>query len=252
MNANQMKNKPEGYVQFEDDMGRWYGNGTKRLISITNALDKGSPITEKRKDYLLFSTKESAEDNLRNAGQFGTQAHEYFEKLLRGEEINPLETHAGHVERFRTWINTHNVKPLHLEEILYSERFGYAGTCDFIGHITTCLDTKCCRQDKGEVFVVADWKTSRDYDISFGYQMAAYRYAAIEMGLCDESIGMMGVHLPRTGTGVKSMLYEHYEFCFEQFLLCLEKMKGIYFNKLKKLEWEYLTKKSMIINWENK
>lgn len=240
------------YKQLTDDFGRWYVNGNRRLLSITNAIDKGAPTTQKAKDYYLYSTKDSAENNLREAGEFGTKAHEYFEKLLLGEEITPLETHAEHVERFRTWINSHNVKPLHLEKTLFSERFGYAGTCDFIGHITTCADPRCCKDDKGEMFVIADWKTSRSFNISFGWQLAAYRYAAIEMGLIDESCGMIGVHLPRTGSGIKTLNYEHYEFCFRQFLICLEAVKGTYFNQLNKLNWEYLKQPAVVINWENK
>lgn len=227
--------------KFDDEFGwRWYDDRSCHYLSVTTVLDKGAPTPEKRKEYYLNNTKDKVDSTLKQAGTFGTQAHEYFEKLLKGEEIDPLESHLDHVEQFRTWINSHDVKPLHLEIPLVSRKYGYAGTCDFIGHITTCADPKCCKDDKGKMLVVADWKTSRSYSITYGWQMAAYRQAAIEMGLVDDSCGMIAVQIPRTGGNLKSFLYQHYDFCMHKFLCCLEMVKGMYFNRLNDKGWKYL------------
>lgn len=236
------------YLKYNDDFGRWYVDGSSRLLSVTTILDKGTPTPEKRKEYYLKNDKATVDANLKQAGMFGTQAHEYFEKLLKGQEFNPLETHLDHVELFRTWINSHNVKPIELEKTVYSEEFGYAGTCDFIGHYTTCADPKCCRSDIGESLVVADWKTSNQFSITFGWQLAAYRYAAIEMDIVGSDVGMIGVQLPRMGGAPKTFRYEHYDFCFKRFLGALDMVKGMYFNQLNKLEWPYLKKDALIIN----
>lgn len=234
--------------RFEDDFGRWYELDGKLLMSVTTITRKGSPLTESKADYLMYTTKEKAEFHLKNAGQFGTEAHEYFEAYLKGEEVVPKPSHQPHVEKFKEWVKAHNVRHTHLEERLYSKRFGFAGTCDFIGYFTTCDNKSCCRQQLGEKLVIADWKTSVEFDITFGWQIAAYREAAIEMGLVDKSAGIVGVHIPRTGGSIKTFTYEHYDFCFEMFLHCLGMVKGRYFNYLNKMKWEYLKEKALIIN----
>ena len=232
--------------KFDDENGwRWYDDGDRHYLSVTTAIDKGSPTPEKRKDYFLKNTKEKVEADLEYAGDFGTKAHLYFESLLKGESINPDSSHLKHVEKFKAWIEDHQVKFTHLEIPLVSKKYGYAGTCDFIGRMSTCHDGACCREPLGEMIVVADWKTSRSYAITAGWQMAAYRQAAIEMGIVDESCGMAGIHIPRTGGRIKSFIYQHYDYCLHKFLCALEMAKGMYFNRLNEKGWPYLAEQSV-------
>lgn len=179
---------------------------------------------------------------------FGTLGHELVAKYLSGEAYTVPETHAKHMASFLEWATINDLKATHTEVYLESESLGYAGTCDFIGTV------------RGKPFIL-DWKFSKRFKVTYGAQLAAYRLAAIEMGLVDESCGMAGVQVdsisgvvkhfayvpeslgiytdPITGEATK---YEHktIEFQTHFFKSILEVFKCNYFNKLKAANWRWL------------
>ncbi|WP_432157776.1 hypothetical protein [Streptomyces sp. bgisy153] len=149
------------------------------------------------KDYLTFwAAKESAEaavtnwdvvselckrdpagavDYLKNAHRrkskaatdLGSAAHDYFERLARGEVVHDRHVHMDvkpHVRWFREFLAEIQPRFLHLEETVWSDEHRYAGSFDAIAEVD------------GET-VILDWKTSaRVYD-SVALQLSAYRYA---------------------------------------------------------------------------
>lgn len=76
--------------------------------------------------------------------------------------------------------------------------------------------------------------------------MAAYRRMAIENKLVDESCGLYGLQVNRETAEVKAFKYEHIDFVELEFFSALQVFKGIYFNKLKKLEWPWLQQRSVM------
>ena len=81
------------------------------------------------------------------------------------------------------WVEETDFTPLHIEEMLFSQEFGYAGTTDVIADIHVAGT---------EVLAVGDWKTAttegsganeypRIYD-THALQVAAYGHALVEMG----------------------------------------------------------------------
>ncbi|WP_030962666.1 hypothetical protein [Streptomyces sp. NRRL S-378] len=149
------------------------------------------------KDYLTFwAAKEAAEaavnnwdivselckrdpkgavDYLKNAhrrkttaaSDLGSAAHDLFERLARGETVNPRHVHADvkpHVRWFSEFLQEVQPEFLHLEETVWSDTHSYAGSFDAIAVID------------GET-VIVDWKTSKSVYDSVALQLSAYRYA---------------------------------------------------------------------------
>lgn len=102
------------------------------------------------------------------AANLGSDAHDLFERMARGEKINPRHIHSDLVPfalHFAAWLE--EIKPtfLHLEETVWSDTYGYAGSFDAIAVID------------GET-VIIDWKTTRSgvhEDVSL--QLKAYASA---------------------------------------------------------------------------
>lgn len=217
--------------KFNDSDGwRWYDNKVSVTTIIKNTIANPSLNNWFKKNSLNKITKTTEQ-----AATFGTEAHELFEKIMNGEIVDPSVEYRPVVNSFVKWAEAHCVQKIHTELNLVSNKMGFAGTCDFIGYVDGKL-------------VIADWKTSRTYSITNGYQLGAYRLAAIEMGLVDETCGLMGIQISRINGEIKAFEYEHIEFVENAFLNTLDLFKAVYFNKLKKSEWPWLLDKTMIRN----
>jgi len=212
------------------DGWRWYGDKVSVTTILSNAVanPKLAAWYKKNSENKINKVKSETAD-------FGTQAHEMFEKVMLAKHGDVFEyppTLLKHIEGFIKWKTEHNVKALHTELNLVSEEHGFAGTVDFIGEI----DGKVC---------VADWKTGTRWSITNGWQMSAYRRMAIEAGLVDESCGLYGLQVNRETAEVKAFKYEHLDFVELAFMSSLQVFKSLYFNKLQKLEWKWLQKRSV-------
>jgi len=79
-------------------------------------------------------------------------------------------------------------KPLHVEHVVYSERYGYAGMLDFLGTV----------EKFGETIILADWKTWANPSSSLiamsGLQTAAYEMAFREQENFKGRIKRIAVH----------------------------------------------------------
>ncbi|MET9126912.1 hypothetical protein [Streptomyces sp. NPDC004528] len=103
----------------------------------------------------------------RAASDLGSAAHDYFERLARGETVHDRHVHIDvrqHVRWFREFLDEVQPEFLHLEETVWSDAHQYAGSFDAIAKVD------------GEV-VVLDWKTSKAVYDSVALQLSAYRYA---------------------------------------------------------------------------
>ena len=216
------------------DSWRWYSEiGGMGKLSVTTILSNAVANIQLNSWFKKTSEKKIA-TTVQKAADFSTLSHEYFEKILKGVDFEVPETHRSHITNFRKWVLDNNVKALHTEITVTSDKYGYCGTIDCIASI-------------GDEVCVIDWKTGNRYSITNGYQLAAYRQAAIEMGLIDDKSAMMGVQIARGTAEIKTFKYEHIEFCLQKFLCALEIFKGLYFHKLLKLDWKWLKEQALRI-----
>lgn len=104
-----------------------------------------------------------------DAGNLGSFVHNWVEDYINGK--NPtMPTNKGlreAVERFLEWQKAHNVKFLLSEQQVYSRKYNYTGTLDFI-----------CIID-GKMYI-GDLKTSSGIYPEMLIQTAAYRFAREE------------------------------------------------------------------------
>jgi hypothetical protein len=135
------------------------------------------------------------------AADIGSQAHALIEWTLRGELLQKRDEEPPATDKARwafmaweDWRKASALAPLHIEQTLWSNTHGYAGTTDIIGEVT--------HPEAGRIHVVGDWKSGKAiYDESL-LQISAYIKAAEEMGHSSPSGDFWGliVRLPKVET----------------------------------------------------
>lgn len=223
-------------IEMKTDADGWriYQCDKTPLFSITTIL--GNTVANpKLASWYKKNSAKKIDEVMTTTADLGTRAHAAFEAILKNEvpevtaDIQPL------VASFRKWKDDNNVKPLHLEKTVYSKKYGYAGTLDFVGYVN------------GELTII-DWKTSKNYKITNGWQMGAQRIAALESLNISRECGLLGVQISRDSGELKTFKYQHIESVENAFLHSLEVFKMLYYNKLAKLEWPWLHQKAFVRN----
>lgn len=112
--------------------------------------------------------KPAHELEARAAAASGSQAHRLIEWALRGGIGRPPEANAEAIYAagaFEAWASGRDIKPLLIEQEVWSREWGFAGTMDLL--------------TDGEVM---DWKTGHAIYPEARLQVAAYAHALVEMG----------------------------------------------------------------------
>jgi hypothetical protein len=137
----------------------------------------------------IGSTK-AHQKELQKAAEIGSQAHKLIEWNLRAslmQEAGP----SPHITdkamwafmAWEDWKKSVNLKPIWIEQTVWSDKYGYAGTMDLLAEVNGVL-------------TVVDWKTGKAIYPEAKLQNAAYRHALREMGHGDAKQGMI-VRLPK-------------------------------------------------------
>lgn len=122
----------------------------------------------------------------------GSQAHDLFERMIRGENIGRFQPQdmVPYVAHFREFLDAVNPELVRAEDVAWSDTHRYAGSFDAI--LRVWLDEKNQptpdRSGTPYLFLV-DWKTSRSTYPDVALQLSAYAYA-------DEIISPDGVREP--------------------------------------------------------
>lgn len=109
------------------------------LVSVTQVLNEWREAKVYGKRFLVHTTSGAAIDGevMDNAATFGKAVHEGAKLILTGEiDWNTVdEALIPPLMEFMRWTEDYKVKPVHVEEPMYSERHGVAGTPDLIGTV---------------------------------------------------------------------------------------------------------------------
>lgn len=107
------------------------------------------------RDFVL--AKKAAVDWLKNAPQRdtsksaedGTAVHDLCERIAAGEKVGPIHPDfRPYIDRFQAFLDTYQPEYLFIEETIWNDRLGYAGSFDAIVKIegeTILLDLKTTR-----------------------------------------------------------------------------------------------------------
>jgi len=170
----------------------------------------------------------------------GTHIHKLIENTLYNKPIN-LGTYEKEIQDglliFAKFRDAAKLKPEALEQNLWSNKYGYAGTADFIGYYKTPLEyltsqtinhkrIKVPKFEKSSL-VIGDWKTGKDIYPEYWLQLAAYAHAFEEL----TGIKVKGGFVARIRNGkiqVKEKTIKELEIGFKFYLNALNLYKGKY------------------------
>jgi hypothetical protein len=151
---------------------------------------------------------------LEKAGDIGSQAHQMIEWTLRASmcqdagpapQIGP-EARIAYAA-WMDWKDSVRLKPISVESVVYSHKYQYAGTMDYLCAEINGVETLC------------DWKTGKRVYYEAHLQNAAYRVAIREMGIADPQAGLI-LRLPKNDKepGFEAVPAWDEQECFEAFL----------------------------------
>lgn len=134
---------------------------------------------------------------LDKAAEIGTQTHAIIERNLRrslGQKVGPEPRISDKAlwayMSYGDWHQSVSLKPLFIEQVVFSDTFCYAGTVDLIAELTI---------EGNRSTAAIDFKTGKAvYHESF-LQIAAYREAICEMGHAKPELGII-LRLPKKET----------------------------------------------------
>lgn len=134
--------------------------------------------------------EKAAQKELQKASEIGSQAHALIEWNLRASLMQDAGPSPRIVDAaqwafmaWEDWKKSVNLKPIYIEQTVWSDTYGYAGTMDLLAEVNGKL-------------TVVDWKTGKAIYPEAYLQNAAYRHALREMGHGDPVQGII-VRLPK-------------------------------------------------------
>lgn len=167
------------------------------IESIKNSIVAGQSYDELQLQDIFNKAKDAPSQNLTNAGDLGSLVHKWIENYIKGKNpvipVNPILKKS--IENFLIWKNKYGVEFIMSEQLIYSRKFKYAGTLDFI-----------CRIG-GHLFL-GDFKTSSGVYADHMIQTATYRMAREEEFPQEKYKGQVIIHLGRDGTSAFYILTE--------------------------------------------
>jgi len=176
----------------------WSGKVEREMVTAASlALYRDIHGTPKMSDLAYLNTlatrlgKERAHSKeLAKAGDIGSQTHALIEWNLRAslmQEAGPSPHVTDKAQwafmAWEDWKKSVNLKPIWIEQTVWSDKYGYAGTMDLLAEVNGKL-------------TVVDWKTGKAIYPEAYLQNAAYRSALREMGHGDPVQGII-VRLPK-------------------------------------------------------
>lgn len=143
------------------------------------------------------------------AANKGTAVHAMAEKLVAGEKVTVPDPLVGYVDACVRFLDEFDVRPVHVEAVVYSETNRHVGTCDLIADVLLPDMPEydhIARDDQGYSRGLLDWKTSKSGifgDVAL--QLTPYRFSEFLI-LPDDSVIDMppvdfcaGIHITPTG-----------------------------------------------------
>lgn len=144
--------------------------------TVRERLSTSTPLDELEVENLLKNASLAWRQKRDTAGDIGALTHkwieEYIKTKIQNKNYTPLlpqnETIKKVVQQFIAWEYANVKKFVATEQKVYSLRYNYAGTCDFI------------YVDTNNNLCLGDLKTSKYIYDTFPMQLAAYQYALEE------------------------------------------------------------------------
>jgi hypothetical protein len=178
---------------------------------VADNLDTVYAMAGMGRDSIAAALKQIPFTVVNRAGVRGTTVHKFAEKLAMGEEVEYPDDVAGHVESYVQFLDEWQVRPVLVEAVVASRRWGYAGTTDLVSDVVTAGDwlvrdypwLDADIPAGTPLRIIADPKTSRSgVWPDAAYQLAAYWRA-------DVYVDGDGAEQPMDGLGIQQAAVVH-------------------------------------------
>lgn len=143
------------------------------------------------------------------AASRGTAVHAMSERLITGEKVVVPDELTGYVSACVDFLNDFDVRPVHVEAVVYSETHRHVGTLDLIADVMLPEMPDYAgipRDGEGYSRALLDWKTSRSGIFGeVALQLVAYRHSEFLITAGGDVIDMpevdfcAGIHLRADG-----------------------------------------------------
>jgi hypothetical protein len=142
-----------------------------------DSLDFIQQMAERDRDGAVQYLKGAATRYTKTRARVGSEAHDLFERLIRGERVGRVHPDMVPYQRhFGEFLDAVQPELVRAEDVAWSDTHEYAGSFD--GILRLKLDENGKPDPLGETaLVMADWKTSKATYPDVALQMAAYAHA---------------------------------------------------------------------------
>lgn len=179
----------------------WYAKMEREMVlKVAGELYQDAPASPKMTStawtttmLLRLGKEKSGQKELAKAAEIGSQVHALIEWTLRAhlmQQVGPSPRISDKAQwafmAWEDWRRSVSLKPIFVEQIVWSHMHGYAGTLDLLAEINGKL-------------TVLDWKSGKAVYPEAHLQNAAYRAAIREMGHGEPEAGLI-VRLPKVET----------------------------------------------------
>ncbi|WP_369190146.1 hypothetical protein [Streptomyces sp. R08] len=127
-------------------------------------------IAEYDRDGAVDFLKGASRRYTKTRAAIGSEAHDMFERMIRGESIPFVPVHMEpYYEHFSQFLDVVQPELIRAEDIAWSDEHLYAGSFDALLRIKD--------EDGTPLTVIADWKTGKGTYPDVALQMSAYGFA---------------------------------------------------------------------------
>jgi len=150
----------------KDALINWAANATADA-----AINSWDELAALKPAARLKALQKARYEDRDTAANRGTAVHKLGQRLVAGERVEMPDDIVGHVESYVRCLDEWRIDPVHVEAVVVSHRYGYAGCLDLIAEFPTLHQR-----------LLVDLKTGRSG--VFGetaLQLAGYRYADVLM-----------------------------------------------------------------------
>ncbi|OKI00155.1 hypothetical protein A6A06_23605 [Streptomyces sp. CB02923] len=155
----------------------WYARMTAELA--VDSLPFVAQMAERDRQGAVDYLKGAARRYTKIRADVGSNAHDLFERMIRGEHVGAVHPDLGpyriHFADFLTAVNPELVRA---EDVAWSDEYEYAGSFDAVLRVWLDEDGKPTPDRSGAPhLLIADWKTSKATYPDVALQMSAYANA---------------------------------------------------------------------------
>jgi hypothetical protein len=166
-----------GMLAKQNFLAPWQAKLTAELA--VDSIDFISEMAERDKAGAVDYLKGAARRYTKVRADIGSEAHDLFERLIRGEYVGRVRADLEpYVANFREFMEAVNPEFVRAEDVAWSDTYGYAGSFDVWLYVWLDEDGNPTPDRSGKRhLIMGDWKTGKNTYPDVALQLAAYERA---------------------------------------------------------------------------